>query len=147
MTGSYDEKIDEWSCGIILYILLCGYPPFNGPNNEKIFEAIKHSKLKFDEDDWSQISKEARSLITSLLDRNPNSRLSAKDALKHEWFDKVSKKTEIDSKKAAEALNKLKKFHVKFQNLFTHFRPGENFKTPFISIWQIFCFQKKNQMK
>jgi len=38
---SYDEKVDEWACGIILFILLCGYPPFDGKNNDEIFNAIK----------------------------------------------------------------------------------------------------------
>ena len=47
LNGSYDEKCDIWSCGVILYILLCGYPPFPGKNENEIFEKIKVGKLRF----------------------------------------------------------------------------------------------------
>jgi len=54
--GSYDEKVDVWSCGIMLYIVLCGYPPFNGKNNRDIFESVKNKSLYFDEEDFGHIS-------------------------------------------------------------------------------------------
>jgi len=50
---NYNEKCDVWSCGIILYILLCGYPPFNGDNDNQIFEKIKEGKLYFPSPEWN----------------------------------------------------------------------------------------------
>ena len=83
---SYDEKCDVWSCGIILYILLCGYPPFNGASNHEIYNAIKFSKLIFQKEEWTDISKEAIELITFMLDKNPSTRPSAYECLNHKWF-------------------------------------------------------------
>jgi calcium-dependent protein kinase len=49
LKGEYDEKCDVWSCGVILYILLCGYPPFNGDNDDQIFESIRRGKFSYPE--------------------------------------------------------------------------------------------------
>ena len=56
----YDEKCDIWSCGVILYILLCGYPPFYGKNDKEIKDKILSGDLKFKEKDWRGISEEAK---------------------------------------------------------------------------------------
>ena len=87
---NYDEKCDIWSCGIILYILLCGYPPFNGPSNNDIYSAIQHSKLLFKKENWQDVSKEAISLIKKMLDKNPKKRPSAEDCLNNPWFNIMS---------------------------------------------------------
>lgn len=52
----YDEKCDVWSCGVILYILLCGYPPFNGSNDSIILEKVKQAKVSFKGEEWDQVS-------------------------------------------------------------------------------------------
>ena len=87
---NYDEKCDIWSCGIILYILLCGYPPFNGVSNNEIYRAIRYNKLIFNKNNWSNISKEAITLITKMLEKNPKKRLTAEECLNDFWFKKVS---------------------------------------------------------
>ena len=82
----YDEKCDVWSCGIILYILLCGYPPFNGNSNVEIFHAIQNQNPIFTGEEWEDITPEAKDLIKLMLKKNQNERLSADQCLKHKWF-------------------------------------------------------------
>lgn len=75
-----------WSCGVILFILLCGYPPFTGKTENHIIENVKKGKFSFDRkihnkllaQDWNQITKEAKDLIIKLLTADPNKRISAK---------------------------------------------------------------------
>ena len=73
----YNEKCDVWSCGVILYILLCGYPPFNGENDVKIIEAVQSGNFNFNGPEWRYVSDEAKSLIAKMLEYNPEKRMSA----------------------------------------------------------------------
>ena len=82
----YDNKCDIWSCGIILYILLSGFPPFNGHSNKQIYNNIRFQKLYFSQDEWKGISKDAIELIKNMLNKNPENRFSAEDCLNHKWF-------------------------------------------------------------
>ena len=66
-----------WSVGVILFVMLCGYPPFADESQEKMFERIKQGDWKFDEEDWKEISGEAKALISSLLVTNPERRATA----------------------------------------------------------------------
>lgn len=86
LSEAYDEKCDIWSCGVILYILLCGYPPFNGDSDTDIMKAVKKGKFEFPVEDWSNISKEAIDLITNMLKYAPKERLTAGQCLAHTWF-------------------------------------------------------------
>ena len=86
LAGNYTEKCDIWSAGIILYILLSGEPPFNGPNDETIFARIKTYKYEFPEPKWSKISVEAKDLLSKMLIQE-DKRLSASQVLQHPWFD------------------------------------------------------------
>ena len=85
LDGFYDEKCDIWSAGVILYILLCGYPPFNGNDDDEIFESIKKRKFVFPEAEWANISKEAKDLINKMLSE-PLTRLTAEQVLVHPWL-------------------------------------------------------------
>ena len=82
----YDEKCDVWSCGVILFILLCGYPPFNGNTNVDIFHAIQNQNPIFGGEEWEDITQEAKDLIKLMLKKNPSERLSAEQCLTHKWF-------------------------------------------------------------
>ena len=84
LEGFYDEKCDIWSCGVILYVLLSGFPPFNGETDEEIFEAIKKRDLIFPEDVFGSISEEAKDLIKKMLSPS-DTRLTAAEVLKHPW--------------------------------------------------------------
>ena len=82
----YDEKSDEWSCGILMYILLCGEPPFIGETEEEIFANIKKGKLSFDKKEFDNVSDNCKNLIKQLLAINNKDRITASKALKHPFF-------------------------------------------------------------
>eukprot|EP00549_Striatella_unipunctata_P015666 CAMPEP_0118677192 /NCGR_PEP_ID=MMETSP0800-20121206/2488_1 /TAXON_ID=210618 ORGANISM="Striatella unipunctata, Strain CCMP2910" /NCGR_SAMPLE_ID=MMETSP0800 /ASSEMBLY_ACC=CAM_ASM_000638 /LENGTH=387 /DNA_ID=CAMNT_0006572833 /DNA_START=116 /DNA_END=1279 /DNA_ORIENTATION=- len=82
----YDQKADMWSLGVIVYILLGGYPPFIEQNQRELFRKIKRGQYEFHPEYWGQVSVEAKDLIASLLTVNPDRRLSAEDALKNTWI-------------------------------------------------------------
>ena len=63
LKGKYNEKCDLWSIGIIMYIMLCGYPPFNGDNDVEICKSVESDKLTFPANDWAWISSGAKDLI------------------------------------------------------------------------------------
>jgi calcium-dependent protein kinase len=85
LSGNYDEKCDIWSAGVILYILLCGDPPFNGPNDNEIYKKIKQKKFTFSNSIWKNISDQAKDLITSML-CDPEKRPTAEQVLAHSWI-------------------------------------------------------------
>lgn len=63
LNNKYDEKCDLWSIGVILYILLCGYPPFNGQTDEHIIRAVKKGEFRTDESEWDMVSEDAIDLV------------------------------------------------------------------------------------
>ncbi|CAD8181434.1 unnamed protein product [Paramecium pentaurelia] len=105
----YNEKCDVWSCGVILYILLCGYPPFTGKTEKDIMHKVSEGKFKFDQEDWGFISEEAKNLIIKMLQVNPNQRISAKQALHDPWIDKHN----LNEKVNQIVLQNLQKFQAK----------------------------------
>ena len=93
LKNNYDFKCDIWSCGVILYIFLCGYPPFNGKNNDEIFERILQGKYSFAVEDWKYVSDEAKDLVMRMLAYDSSKRPSADDLLRHPWFNLVKQKS------------------------------------------------------
>jgi len=85
----YGVKIDIWAAGVILYILLCGFPPFENKNNfeEGLFNDILNETYSFPEPYWDDVSEEAKDLVCSMLQSNPSLRFSAEDVLDHPWCD------------------------------------------------------------
>ena len=71
---------------MILYILLCGYPPFNGATDKKIIEAVLSGVYTLEEPEWFQVSDQAKDLVRQLLRKVPEERISALDALNHPWI-------------------------------------------------------------
>lgn len=82
----YDSKVDMWSIGVILYILLCGYPPFTSKNRLALYNLIKSGKFSFPSPHWDHITLEAKDCISHLLLVDSKKRLSATALLKHEWI-------------------------------------------------------------
>lgn len=83
----YDEKCDVWSCGVILFILLIGVPPFNGTTDKEIFEKVSSGKYNKSLPGWKYISSKAKKLISRMLELNPTKRCSAEEAAHDEWFE------------------------------------------------------------
>lgn len=103
LDGRYNEKCDLWSCGIMIYIMLCGYPPFNGFNDRLITQSVLEAKLEFPIEDWYFISPDAIDLISQLLTKNVKKRPSAKKALKHPWIAKNFKSKKVHRRIAVKA--------------------------------------------
>ena len=83
----YDSKIDEWSIGIITYLLLCGKLPFSDEHSEReVARQTIHEKLTFTQPIWEKKSKEAKDFVNKLLNKDPLKRMSVKDALTHPWI-------------------------------------------------------------
>ena len=85
LNGAYSEKCDIWSAGVILYILLSGDPPFNGPSDLAIYKKIAEMKFDFPENKWSRISDEAKDLIKHMI-APENKRYSAREVMEHAWM-------------------------------------------------------------
>mmetsp|Transcript_106773 Transcript_106773/g.147814 ORF Transcript_106773/g.147814 Transcript_106773/m.147814 type:complete len:92 (+) Transcript_106773:7-282(+) len=76
LAGNYDLSCDMWSAGCILYILLCGYPPFYGDDNQEILQMVQKGAFDFDGEEWDEVSNDAKDLIKKLITK-PERRLTA----------------------------------------------------------------------
>ncbi|XP_069816463.1 serine/threonine-protein kinase DCLK3 [Dendropsophus ebraccatus] len=83
----YGLEVDMWATGVILYILLCGFPPFRSPerNHEELFETIQRGEYEFLSPYWDNISEEAKDLVSRLLMLSPLKRFTAQRVLQHSW--------------------------------------------------------------
>jgi len=81
----YNQEVDEWSIGVILYILLVGFPPFWGDNNQVLFEKIMAGKYSFPSPYWDKISNDAKDLVKHLLVVDPKQRYTTQQILDHPW--------------------------------------------------------------
>ncbi|XP_014512032.1 calcium-dependent protein kinase 26 [Vigna radiata var. radiata] len=122
----YGPEADVWSAGVIIYILLCGVPPFWGETEQEIFDAILHNQADFSSDPWPSVSASAKDLVKKMLVRDPSKRISAFDVLRHPWIqvdgeapDKPLDSAVLSRLKQFYAMNKLKKMALRViaQNL------------------------------
>lgn len=104
----YMQEVDCWSVGVIMYILLCGFPPFYAEDDDEAFDQIIAGEFEFPEQYWGHISSEAKDLIKQLLVVDPSKRFNTKQALNHPWI--VSNTQSIHLTTTIELL---KKFHAK----------------------------------
>ncbi len=109
--NNYNEKADVWSCGIILYIMLCGHPPFTGKKEEDIKKKILYSPLNFPKKEFQNISPSAIKFVKELLTYDFKKRISAEKALNNEWLNKMLKISDEEIKiNQISILNNLSKF-------------------------------------
>ncbi|TYJ40144.1 hypothetical protein E1A91_A04G119000v1 [Gossypium mustelinum] len=88
---NYGPEIDIWSAGVILYILLCGVPPFWAESEQGVAQAILRGLIDFKRDPWPNISESAKSLVRQMLEPDPKLRLTAKQVLEHPWLQNAKK--------------------------------------------------------
>jgi serine/threonine protein kinase len=90
----YDKKCDVWSLGVIVYILLCGFPPFYADNDAQLFERIKKGQYEFLKPYWDPVSDTAKDLIKQMLIVDPAKRPDCDALLKHKWFEGLGEEKE-----------------------------------------------------
>lgn len=110
LNGRYTERCDVWSCGVILYIMLSGFPPFGGTNDDEVLKAVLKGKYHFEIPEFKFVSNKAKNLIKKMLTYNPKSRITIAEALSHEWFETTDLQ-EYDLNKSV--LLNLKNFNTK----------------------------------
>eukprot|EP00581_Thalassiosira_minuscula_P007085 CAMPEP_0183703386 /NCGR_PEP_ID=MMETSP0737-20130205/1135_1 /TAXON_ID=385413 /ORGANISM="Thalassiosira miniscula, Strain CCMP1093" /LENGTH=286 /DNA_ID=CAMNT_0025930121 /DNA_START=321 /DNA_END=1181 /DNA_ORIENTATION=+ len=86
LRGKYDKSTDIWSIGVVAYVLLSGYPPFNGNSDSEINDATRRGKLNFGGTRWLNKSDDAMDFIKCVLRKDPQKRFTAKEALRHPWI-------------------------------------------------------------
>jgi len=87
--GKYDKSTDVWSVGVVAYILLCGFPPFNGSSDAEIRDATRRNRLHFRGNAWLNKSDDALDFMKCMLRKDPRRRFTAREALMHPWIRKM----------------------------------------------------------
>jgi calcium-dependent protein kinase len=120
LAGKYDHLSDLWSCGVIMFVLLCGYPPFYGETDADVLSKVRLGNFSFNAADWKNVSEDAKNLIRMLLKMNPRDRYTAEQALNHDWVKNKAPKAKnvnlsagiMDNLKGFRSQNKLKKVAI-----------------------------------
>ncbi|XP_023813938.1 calcium/calmodulin-dependent protein kinase type II subunit beta isoform X20 [Oryzias latipes] len=108
---AYGKPVDIWACGVILYILLVGYPPFWDEDQHKLYQQIKAGAYDFPSPEWDTVTPEAKNLINQMLTINPVKRITAQEALKHPWV--CQRSTVASMMHRQETVECLKKFNAR----------------------------------
>ncbi|XP_050297038.1 calcium/calmodulin-dependent protein kinase type II alpha chain isoform X1 [Anthonomus grandis grandis] len=107
----YGKPVDIWACGVILYILLVGYPPFWDEDQHRLYAQIKAGAYDYPSPEWDTVTPEAKNLINQMLTVNPSNRITAADALKHPWICQRERVASVVHRQ--ETVDCLKKFNAR----------------------------------
>ena len=137
----YNNKCDIWSVGVILYILLVGYPPFKAKNKNELFNKIKNGKYSLDGPEWNRVSEGAKDLVKHMLDYDYNQRFSAEECLNHLWI------KQFENSKASQFVNDtyLESVLVKISNL--HVKEKLQQATIAYIVHSIYCNEEIDDLK
>ncbi|XP_076239047.1 calcium/calmodulin-dependent protein kinase II isoform X2 [Calliopsis andreniformis] len=107
----YGKPVDIWACGVILYILLVGYPPFWDEDQHRLYQQIKTGSYDYPSPEWDTVTPEAKNLINQMLTVNPSKRITASEALKHPWICQRERVASVVHRQ--ETVECLKKFNAR----------------------------------
>ncbi|XP_051165221.1 calcium/calmodulin-dependent protein kinase type II alpha chain isoform X8 [Leptopilina boulardi] len=107
----YGKPVDIWACGVILYILLVGYPPFWDEDQHRLYQQIKQGSYDYPTPEWDTVTPEAKNLINQMLTVNPSKRITASEALKHPWICQRERVASVVHRQ--ETVDCLKKFNAR----------------------------------
>ncbi|XP_055875985.1 calcium/calmodulin-dependent protein kinase type II delta chain-like isoform X3 [Biomphalaria glabrata] len=107
----YGKPVDIWACGVVLYILLVGYPPFWDEDQHRLYAQIKAGAYDYPSPEWDTVTPEAKNLINSMLCVNPAKRINASEALKHPWICQRERVASVVHRQ--ETVDCLKKFNAR----------------------------------
>jgi len=107
----YGKPVDIWACGVILYILLVGYPPFWDEDQHRLYAQIKAGAYDYPSPEWDTVTPEAKNLINQMLTVNPSKRIRAEEALKHPWICQRERVASVFHRQ--ETVDCLKKFNAR----------------------------------
>ncbi|XP_023716513.1 calcium/calmodulin-dependent protein kinase type II alpha chain isoform X8 [Cryptotermes secundus] len=107
----YGKPVDIWACGVILYILLVGYPPFWDEDQHRLYAQIKAGAYDYPSPEWDTVTPEAKNLINQMLTVNPSKRITASEALKHPWICQRERVASVVHRQ--ETVDCLKKFNAR----------------------------------
>ncbi|XP_075216507.1 calcium/calmodulin-dependent protein kinase II isoform X9 [Lycorma delicatula] len=108
---SYGKPVDIWACGVILYILLVGYPPFWDEDQHRLYAQIKAGAYDYPSPEWDTVTPDAKNLINQMLTVNPSKRITAAEALKHPWICQRERVASVVHRQ--ETVDCLKKFNAR----------------------------------
>ncbi|CAD8136235.1 unnamed protein product [Paramecium octaurelia] len=141
LEGTYDNKCDLWSIGVILYVLLCGYPPFYGETEQEILYSIQKGKYDFDGPEWKNVSLQVKELISQLL-KPYQQRLGLEQILKHDWLSKYVQQGEVILTKAN--IERWQSYH-QIKQIALLYLATQLDQTEIINIKNGFLFMNKSQ--
>ena len=110
LNRNYNEKCDIWSIGVLLFVLLCGKPPFWGEDDKQITDKVRKGEPDWRKEEWVNVSQEGQDLVKLLLNMKPNHRPTSGEAIQHKWFKKFLYKTPVKTETVKDFYNNICEF-------------------------------------
>ena len=148
--GQMIKELDEWACGVLMYYLLVGHPPFDGRTEDEIFDAIQGKPLDLEVEELKDVSNECKDLISKLLERDVNKRIKAKKALEHEFFKNGIKMKKIVGGMENKQTKKVLNAWIRFQKTHKESKQNQNagmFKKAVIAYMALNFVEKEEEKK
>ena len=146
INGQMTKEIDEWACGVLMYYLLVGRPPFDGKTEDEIFDAIQSKPLDLNVEELKNVSNECKDLISKLLERDITKRIMANNALEHSFFKTGIKMKKLFGGMETKQTEKVLDTWIRLQN--THKRPKTGmFKKAVIAYMALNFVEKEEEKK